>query len=93
MKEWAITMSSSLSTRSISPLDGENPPSSNLDGPFGKLAIIMVGLPASGKTFTARNISRYMRWLGIRTRLFSVAHVRNKIIGENLTADFFDPCI
>lgn len=57
----------------------------------GNIAVVMVGLPASGKTFTARNLSRYLRWLGVKTRNFSVARYRSRIVGEKLTADFFDP--
>lgn len=57
----------------------------------GNIAIVMVGLPATGKTFTARNLSRYLRWLGVKTRTFSVALYRNRAIGEKLNADFFDP--
>ena len=57
----------------------------------GKIAVVMVGLPATGKTFTARNLSRYLRWLGIKTKTFSVATYRTRLIGPNLNADFFDP--
>lgn len=65
--------------------------SPRLDEHFGRLAVVMVGLPATGKTFTARNLSRYLKWLGVPTRMFSVAYARNKLVGEKLNADFFDP--
>ncbi len=55
------------------------------------IAVIMVGLPATGKTFTARSLSRYLRWLGVETRTFSVAHYRTRYIGTGLRADFFNP--
>lgn len=57
-----------------------------------KLAIIMVGLPASGKSFTSRNLSRYLRWLGIVTFTFSAAIYRQQLIGTHINADFFDTC-
>jgi 6-phosphofructo-2-kinase len=41
-----------------------------------KLAIVMVGLPARGKTYCARNISRYLKWLGVKSQCFSIADYR-----------------
>ncbi|XVE59009.1 hypothetical protein DITRI_Ditri05aG0009800 [Diplodiscus trichospermus] len=43
------------------------------------LAIVLVGLPARGKTFTAAKLTRYLRWLGHDTKHFNVGK----------TADFF----
>jgi 6-phosphofructo-2-kinase/fructose-2,6-biphosphatase 2 len=37
-----------------------------------KLAVVMVGLPARGKSYTARRIERYLSWLGYRTGVFNV---------------------
>lgn len=55
------------------------------------LAIIMVGLPATGKSFTSRNLSRYLRWLGIETFTFSAAKYRQDMFhGQQIRADFFD---
>ena len=42
----------------------------------GKLVVIMVGLPGSGKTFISRKVSRYLRWISYRTRVFSLAKYR-----------------
>ncbi|CAN1856218.1 FKFBP [Linum perenne] len=36
------------------------------------LAIVLVGLPARGKTFTAVKLTRYLRWLGHNTKHFNV---------------------
>lgn len=74
----------------------ENPISAKVSNDTGKwnvpkIVIVMAGLPATGKTFTARNLCRYLRWLGLRTRTFSVAQYRARMLGENLGADFFDP--
>ncbi|KAK3140640.1 hypothetical protein QOZ80_5AG0403680 [Eleusine coracana subsp. coracana] len=54
-----------------------------------KLAIILVGLPARGKTFTAVKLTRYLRWLGHETRHFNVGKYRRLKHGANLSADFF----
>ncbi|KAG5146355.1 hypothetical protein JHK84_031898 [Glycine max] len=39
------------------------------------LAIILVGLPARGKTFTAAKLTRYLHWLGHNTKHFNVGKV------------------
>jgi 6-phosphofructo-2-kinase/fructose-2,6-biphosphatase len=44
-----------------------------------KLAIVLVGLPARGKTFTAAKLTRYLRWLGHETKHFNVGKVRNSL--------------
>jgi hypothetical protein len=55
------------------------------------LAIIMVGLPATGKSFTSRNLSRYLRWLGFDTFTFSAAKYRQDMLqGHKIKAEFFD---
>ena len=57
----------------------------------GNVALILVGLPARGKTFVSRNLSKYLRWIGIKTRTFSVAHYRRKLVGLQMRHEFFDP--
>ena len=55
------------------------------------LAIVMVGLPATGKSFTSRNLSRYLRWIGVETFTFSAAKYRQDMLhGQQIRADFFD---
>ncbi|XP_062230852.1 6-phosphofructo-2-kinase/fructose-2,6-bisphosphatase-like isoform X2 [Phragmites australis] len=54
-----------------------------------KLAIVLVGLPARGKTFTAVKLTRYLRWLGHETRNFNVGKYRRLKHGTNQSADFF----
>lgn len=54
-----------------------------------KLAIVLVGLPARGKTFTAAKLTRYLRWLGHETKHFNVGKYRRLKHGINQTADFF----
>lgn len=55
-----------------------------------KLLVALVGLPNSGKTYIARKISRYLRWISYRTRAFSIAKYRLDRLGTK-TAEFFDP--
>ncbi|CAJ2640318.1 unnamed protein product [Trifolium pratense] len=53
------------------------------------LAIVLVGLPARGKTFTAAKLTRYLRWLGHETKHFNVGKYRRLKHGANQAADFF----
>ncbi|XP_073001703.1 6-phosphofructo-2-kinase/fructose-2,6-bisphosphatase-like isoform X2 [Typha latifolia] len=53
------------------------------------LAIVLVGLPARGKTFTAAKLTRYLRWLGHETKHFNVGKYRRLKHGMNQSADFF----
>lgn len=63
-----------------------NPPNT---WPFIDLKVT-VGLPARGKTYIAHKASRYLNWLGIKTRVFNVGQYRRKISGAQLSHDFFD---
>lgn len=56
-----------------------------------KLALVMVGLPARGKSYTARRIERYLSWLGYRTGVFNVGEYRRARVGAQLPHSFFDP--
>ncbi|XP_019456566.1 PREDICTED: 6-phosphofructo-2-kinase/fructose-2,6-bisphosphatase-like isoform X1 [Lupinus angustifolius] len=53
------------------------------------LAIVMVSLPARGKTYTAAKLARYLRWLGHDTKHFNVGKYRRLRHGTNQSADFF----
>eukprot|EP01129_Flabellula_baltica_P006981 TRINITY_DN2667_c0_g1_i1.p1 TRINITY_DN2667_c0_g1~~TRINITY_DN2667_c0_g1_i1.p1 ORF type:complete len:553 (+),score=115.08 TRINITY_DN2667_c0_g1_i1:259-1917(+) len=55
-----------------------------------KLVIIMVGLPARGKSFIAKKIDKYLNWIGVRTKVFNVGQYRRKKFGAT-KSDFFDP--
>ncbi|KAF9400875.1 hypothetical protein BGX21_003294 [Mortierella sp. AD011] len=57
----------------------------------GAIGIILVGLPARGKTAISRSLSRYLRWLGVQTKVFSVGNYRRQIVGVEITNDFFSP--
>ncbi|KAI0393307.1 bifunctional 6-phosphofructo-2-kinase/fructose-2,6-bisphosphate 2-phosphatase [Xylariaceae sp. FL0594] len=41
-----------------------------------KLVIVMVGLPASGKSYIAKKLCRYLNWLQHRTQVFNVGDRR-----------------
>ena len=56
-----------------------------------KLVVVMVGLPARGKTHVARKLARYLAWLGYPTRVFNVGSYRRARLGAGQSADFFDP--
>src|ERR1700722_15640600 len=56
-----------------------------------KLAFVMVGLPARGKTFIARKIARYLAWSGRRTKVFNVGSYRRERVGSRQRHSFFDP--
>jgi 6-phosphofructo-2-kinase / fructose-2,6-biphosphatase 3 len=58
---------------------------------FTKHALVLVGLPARGKTYIARKIARYLSWLGYKTRTFNVGEYRRAIAGARQPASFFDP--
>ncbi|KAM7256632.1 hypothetical protein ACFE04_012373 [Oxalis oulophora] len=47
------------------------------------LAIVLVGLPGRGKTFTAAKLTRYLRWLGRDTKHFNVGKYRRLKHGVN----------
>jgi broad specificity phosphatase PhoE/predicted kinase len=55
-----------------------------------KIAFVMVGLPARGKTFIARKIARYLSWLGHRTQVFNVGSYRRARLGSHQHHSFFD---
>lgn len=56
-----------------------------------RIAVVMVGLPARGKTYTARKLARYLGWLGYRAQVFNVGNYRRERVGVSMPAEFFDP--
>jgi broad specificity phosphatase PhoE len=55
------------------------------------LALVMVGLPARGKTYTARKVARYLSWRGVKTKVFNVGNYRRARSGAQVPHSFFDP--
>ena len=53
--------------------------------------IVMVGLPARGKTYISKKLSRYLNWIGITTRVFNLGEYRRKLEGyDKPSHEFFD---
>lgn len=53
--------------------------------------IVMVGLPARGKTYISRKLSRYLNWIGIHTRVFNLGEYRRQLEGyDKPSHEFFD---
>lgn len=58
---------------------------------MGPIVLVMVGLPARGKSYTARKVARYFSWLGYRSRVFNVGEYRRNTLGAGQSHSFFDP--
>ncbi|KAI7871517.1 6-phosphofructo-2-kinase-domain-containing protein [Spinellus fusiger] len=58
-----------------------------------KLAIIMVGLPARGKSYLVKKLRRYLNWLQYETKIFNVGNTRREHESSHTeqNAEFFDP--
>ncbi|GAM22625.1 hypothetical protein SAMD00019534_058000 [Acytostelium subglobosum LB1] len=56
-----------------------------------KIVIVMVGLPARGKTYVARKICRMLNWMLVPAKVFNVGEYRRNRIGAGQSHDFFDP--
>ncbi|EGF79713.1 hypothetical protein BATDEDRAFT_11914 [Batrachochytrium dendrobatidis JAM81] len=85
------TSESISSSRPKPNVDTSKPTSVEPAAPSCKLACVMVGLPARGKTYIARKVARYLTWLGHRSRLFNVGAYRRDAIGVAQPSSFFDP--
>lgn len=59
----------------------------------GRIAIVMVGLPARGKTHICVSMARYLSWLGVKTRIFHLGDYRRATVGPggNVPEDYFFP--
>ncbi|KFM75051.1 6-phosphofructo-2-kinase/fructose-2,6-bisphosphatase, partial [Stegodyphus mimosarum] len=53
--------------------------------------IAMVGLPARGKTYIAKKLTRYLNWIGITTRVFNVGEYRRQATEAYRNHEFFNP--
>lgn len=56
-----------------------------------KVCVIMVGLPARGKSFISQKIIRYLSWLSIKAKCFNVGNYRRDVSGNvPIDAEFFN---
>ncbi|CAH0555930.1 unnamed protein product [Brassicogethes aeneus] len=53
--------------------------------------IAMVGLPARGKTYISKKLSRYLNWIGINTRVFNLGEYRRHATTAYKNHEFFRP--
>ncbi|KAJ3032642.1 Fructose-2,6-bisphosphatase [Rhizophlyctis rosea] len=86
LPEYAQSTTSSSSTTSTTPV--QQP--ANIT-PMPKLACVMVGLPARGKTYVGRKVARYLAWLGHKAKIFNVGNYRRDAVGASQPNTFFDP--
>ncbi|RFU25986.1 hypothetical protein B7463_g10347, partial [Scytalidium lignicola] len=57
----------------------------------GRIAIVLVGLPARGKTHISVSLARYLQWLGVKTRIFHLGDYRRATLGpgKEVPEDYF----
>ena len=63
-------------------------------GDHTKFVLVMVGLPARGKSFIARKIRSYLSWLGIDVQWFNIGQYRRYCARDTVgvqSSSFFDP--
>ncbi|XP_067226540.1 6-phosphofructo-2-kinase/fructose-2,6-bisphosphatase isoform X4 [Chanodichthys erythropterus] len=53
--------------------------------------IVMVGLPARGKTYISKKLTRYLNWIGVPTKVFNVGQYRRDAVRTYKSYEFFCP--
>ncbi|XP_018114401.1 6-phosphofructo-2-kinase/fructose-2,6-bisphosphatase 4 isoform X1 [Xenopus laevis] len=53
--------------------------------------IVMVGLPARGKTYISKKLTRYLNWIGVPTKEFNVGQYRRDLVKTFKSFEFFLP--
>ncbi|KAF2349740.1 6-phosphofructo-2-kinase [Trinorchestia longiramus] len=51
--------------------------------------VVMVGLPARGKTYMAKKLTRYLNWIGIKTKVFNLGEYRRRVTKLYKNHNFF----
>ncbi|KAK6464783.1 6-phosphofructo-2-kinase [Scheffersomyces coipomensis] len=57
----------------------------------GKIIISLAGLPGRGKTHLSVSLTRYLRWLGVKTHSFHLGNYRRASAEDDITHDLFVP--
>uniref|UniRef100_A0A8C4QXW8 6-phosphofructo-2-kinase domain-containing protein n=1 Tax=Eptatretus burgeri TaxID=7764 RepID=A0A8C4QXW8_EPTBU len=52
--------------------------------------VVMVGLPARGKTYMAKKLTRYLNWIGVPTKVFNLGEYRRETTSQ-ASSSFFSP--
>ncbi|XP_034732140.1 6-phosphofructo-2-kinase/fructose-2,6-bisphosphatase 1 isoform X4 [Etheostoma cragini] len=53
--------------------------------------IVMVGLPARGKTYISKKLTHYLNWIGVPTKMFNVGQYRREAVKIYKNFEFFKP--
>ncbi|XP_056886965.1 6-phosphofructo-2-kinase/fructose-2,6-bisphosphatase 4b isoform X5 [Takifugu flavidus] len=53
--------------------------------------IVTVGLPARGKTYISKKLTRYLNWIGVPTKEFNVGEYRRECLKIYKSFEFFRP--
>lgn len=53
--------------------------------------IVTVGLPARGKTYISKKLTRYLNWIGVPTKEFNVGQYRRECTKIYKSFEFFRP--
>ncbi|MEQ2261328.1 6-phosphofructo-2-kinase/fructose-2,6-bisphosphatase 4 [Xenotaenia resolanae] len=53
--------------------------------------IVTVGLPARGKTYISKKLTRYLNWIGVPTKEFNVGDYRRECLKIYKSFEFFRP--
>ncbi|XP_063608502.1 6-phosphofructo-2-kinase/fructose-2,6-bisphosphatase-like isoform X3 [Penaeus indicus] len=88
-EENGMSASSSMSTSLLTktkpfPIRGER--ANYVNTPH---VIVMVGLPARGKTYMAKKLTRYLNWIGIKTKVFNLGEYRRRATHMYKNHNFF----
>ncbi|XP_056279198.1 6-phosphofructo-2-kinase/fructose-2,6-bisphosphatase 2-like isoform X2 [Pseudoliparis swirei] len=51
--------------------------------------IVMIGLPARGKTYMSKKLTRYLNWIGVPTKVFNLGVYRREAVQAYKSYDFF----
>uniref|UniRef100_A0A8C3XIF6 6-phosphofructo-2-kinase/fructose-2,6-bisphosphatase 2 n=1 Tax=Chelydra serpentina TaxID=8475 RepID=A0A8C3XIF6_CHESE len=51
--------------------------------------IVMIGLPARGKTYMSKKLTRYLNWIGVPTKVFNLGVYRREAVQSYKSYNFF----